>query len=887
MPIASGLRPSVLAARERLAAGREKIRQRHARGTPGVQVSGALADLFDAIVLDLAAVALADLGEDGPDGLGAQVALVAHGGFGRRDVAPYSDVDLMVLHTGRPERVGRLAERLMRDVFDSGLVLGHSVRSIDEAVALALDEPTICTSLMESRFLSGDLTLYGRFAQRFGQQVRRRAGALIGAIDLARQEERQQYGETVHLLEPNIKRSRGGLRDLQLLRWAGFARYGSADADDLLLRGALSKKDQQTVRQAAEFLLRLRNEMHFQAGKSSDVLDRAEQVRVADLFGYAGEPGLLPVERFMREYFLHTDAISHLVTRFVINARPGSKWRAFFELAFSHQVEGDFRVGPTQISATRRGLAKLKANLDEALRLADLANLNDKRIAHATGEAVREAAADYPDQISPRAAARFVSLLSQPAQLGQLLRFLHETRVLEKFVPALVHARSLLQFNEYHKYTVDEHCLRAVERATEFQQDPGPLGVVYRRIKARSLLHLALLIHDLGKGHAEDHSEVGLRIARETAARLRLSPRETETLAFLVHKHLIMSHLALRRDTSDERLVLDFAVEVGSPEALDMLFVLTAADMAAVGPGVLNNWKIEVLGDLHARAMRHLAGSGPALDAQERLAQRRTEVRAALRPAVEEWHERQIAALPAGYLESRATHEIVADLSELRRLGPREVTARGRWVAESQTVEYTIGTYESIVPGVFHRLTGALTGKGLEILSAEINTLADGLVLDRFFVHDPDHPHQAPPADRLASVIEALRQSLLTPSSTPLVFRRVWRSGQGRDRSGLPALPTVVRADNNTSERFTILDIFAADRRGLLYTIARTLFELDLSVSVAKIGTYLDQVVDVFYVTDMAGRKIRDEDRLEEIRRRLLQEIETVERHESEQAAAR
>ena len=275
---------------------------------------------------------------------------------------------------------------------------------------------------------------------------------------------------------------------------------------------------------------------------------------------------------------------------------------------FSHQVEGDYRVTSQHIVATTGGLAKLQTDLSEVLRLCDLANLHDKRIAPATWEDRAKAAPRLNDEMSPELCKQFLSLLSQPYRLGELLRRLHELGVLEKIIPGFTHARCLLQFNEYHKYTVDEHCILAVERATDFMSDPGLLGRVYLGIKQKRTLHLALLIHDLGKGFVEDHSEVGLRIAEETAQRLRLPLRETETLKFLVHKHLAMSHLAFWRDTSDDQVIVRFAVDVGSPEVLDMLFVLTAADFAAVGPGVWNSWKAEVLADLYQRTMQHLAG---------------------------------------------------------------------------------------------------------------------------------------------------------------------------------------------------------------------------------------------------------------------------------------
>lgn len=876
------LRSSLLDIKQRLTEGREKLHERHAKGSPGIQVSAALTDLLDTTILELFDQALVDLGPELADRLRPNVVLVPHGGYGRRDVAPYSDVDLMLLHAPQVARdVAPLAERLLRDVFDVGLTLGFSVRTPRQSYQLARREPQIWTSLTESRYLAGSATLFSHFARRFQRQARRNLRALIDAIEKSRLEERRQYGETVYLLEPNIKRSRGGLRDLHLLRWIGFARYGVTDPDSMQLHGALSPADYRVVRHATEFLLRLRNEMHFFAGKPNDVLDRAEQLRVAEVFGVAGSEAQLPVERFMQEYFRHTMALNTIVSRFVTAAKPGNRWMTILGPLFSHQVEGDFRVEMNRIVALPRGLAKVTTDLGQVLRLADLANLYDKTIAPATSEAIRTALPNMPDEVSPQVAERFLSLLSQPTRLGELLRDLHEMRALEKIVPAFAHARGLLQFNEYHKYTVDEHCLRAVERVTELQSHPGILGQVYRNIKQKRVLHLALLLHDLGKGLPGDHSDVGREIAAQTAERLRMSKRESEALQFLVHKHLRMSHLAFRRDTSDERLAINFAVEVGSPELLQMLCVLTVADLSAVGPGVWNSWKAEVLTDLYVRTMQHLAGDVPVVDTKERLDRRRLKIRAQLTREERSWFEEQIDKLPAPFLMTGTPDQIANDLRQLRGLQPGEVVATGRYSADRGAVEYTVGTHESIGPGVFHRLTGALSSHGQEILSAEITTLDGGLVLDRFYVRDPDYTG-APPEDRLEETAASLRKALMTTEGGTPAFRRVWKSGGRLRMSGPHVLPTQVKIDNSTSERFTIIDVFAADCTGLLYTITRTLYEMGLSVSLAKIATYLDQVVDVFYVSDRdTDKKIADEERLLSIRDRLLGEISSLEARES------
>jgi len=879
------MRPALLVARQRLIDGREKIRQRHSQNTPSAQICNALADLFDSIVLELYESALEDLGEIGPEGLSAHIVIAPHGGYGRRDVAPFSDIDLMILHTSAVRsRVERLAERMMRDISDVRMVLGQSVRTISEACQLARGDATICTSLIESRFLAGSASLYSRFFKRYEHQTRRHARRLMATIDESRHDERAQYGETVYLLQPNVKRSPGGLRDIQLIRWVGFARYGVADPDGLRMADALSKQDHAAIRKASEFLLRVRNEMHFTAGKANDVLDNVEQMRLAELYGYQGSAGILPVEQFMQEYFRMTSAVSHLASRFVRTARSGPRWLEIFSPLYSHRFEDDFRVSRGQVSVRPQALKKVRGDVAQILRLADLANRYNKPIAHHTSEAIRATVQNLPDATTPDVARRFLSLLDHPARLGELLRTLHEITVLEKIIPPFAHARSLLQFNEYHKYTVDEHCIRAVEEATRFAQDKGPMGRVYRAIKRKWMLHLALLLHDLGKGFAEDHSEVGARMSEEISVRLGLSESDAELLRFLIHKHLYMSHLAFRRDTSDPQLIVRFAVEVGSPEALQMLYVLTAADLAAVGPDVLNAWKIDVLTYLYRRTMEHLLGDAPALRVESWFHQRREQVFAALDPAEDRgWWSKQLAALPASYLEKTPVPAIIAEMTPLKRLSPRDVSAQASFVSKIGAVEIMVGAYEDITPGVFHKLCGALASQGLQILSAEINTLADGLIFDRFCVHDPDYA-EIPPQSRFTEVEQAVVKCLTNPENTQPAFRKVWRAGDKPTAGELQPLPTQVRIDNNTSDRFTVVEFFAADRMGLLYTIGRALFELRLSVSLAKIGTYLDQVVDVFYVTDQEGRKIQDEERLDQIRGKLLSAVRDLEQTEAESA---
>ena len=434
--------------------------------------------------------------------------------------------------------------------------------------------------------MGGSAALFAHYMRQFRRQMRRRARWLMAAILDDRLEEQYRYGETVFLLEPNIKRSRGALRDIQLIRWVGFVRYGTADPHELHARGVLTQEDLRAIERASEFLLRLRNELHFHAQQSADVLDRADSSASPSCAAIRPWPACCRSNSSCGITFAIPRAVSHIATRFVAKAQSRDRLARLVTALFGHRVEDGIHVGPAGILATRRGLELLRGDLTAIMRLVDLANLYDKPIAAATWEAIRRDACHLPKALPPpEACHHFLSLLGHPARLGPLLHDLHDAHLLERFIPEFRHARGLLQFNQYHKYTVDEHCLRAVEFATALWSDRGPLGRVYRPLTQKHLLHLALLLHDLGKGYLEDHREVGLQIAADAAKRLGLPAHEAEALRFLVHKHMLMNHLAFRRDTADEQLAVQFAVQVGSPELLQMLYILTAADLGAVGPG--------------------------------------------------------------------------------------------------------------------------------------------------------------------------------------------------------------------------------------------------------------------------------------------------------------
>ncbi|UUO07517.1 [protein-PII] uridylyltransferase [Blastopirellula sp. J2-11] len=869
------LRPSVLKAKETLAAGREKLRLQHDQGSPGVQVCTRLTDLFDQIVLDIFEAALVDLGEDGPDGLASKITLVPHGGYGRRDVAPYSDVDLMILHhPSAYARAAELAKRMVQDMSDVGLVLGHSLRTPRQAISLGLSDATIFTSLAENRYLTGSVSLFRTFADQLRNRAVRRFRWLFFAILQARHSERVQYGDAVYLLEPNLKRSRGGLRGIQLVRWLGFAKCGEVEIDSLSLLGVLSDRDRQILRNARNFFLQIRNEMHFHAGKSNDQLDRGEQLRLADRYGYSGTKGMLPVEQFMQQYFVHSSGVRSVVSNFIETIRPRSILYRTLAPLMTHRVDRDIYVGPRVISTSKRWKAEKSGHVSEILRLMDLANLYDRWIDHPTWESIRLRMQTIGEiELDDEGRKRFLSIMSHPPRLGEVLSRLNELGVLEKIITGMPHAKALLQFNQYHKYTVDVHCIETVRCATKYQDREDTLGEAYRSLRSKRILHLALLIHDLGKGFEEDHSDVGARYALETAAKLQLTPRDAESLRFLVQQHLVMSHLAFRRDTTDKDLVVRFAVDVGSPELLKMLFVLTCADFDGVGPGVLNDWKVRVLGELYRASMRHL-GVELEGESSKRLQNKRERLEQLAQTQEDPaWFKRQFNALPPSYLNETPADRIADELAQLHKLPVEGAFVSTTYLADRDIIEITVGTHEQVVPGVFHRIAGAVSSLRMSILAAEINTLADGLVLDRFYVIDQESSGE-PAVERMDDLAAKIKKMVLDKNDAPPNFRSRWTSKASRTAAHVQVLPTEVKIDNGTSEQFSIVEVFAHNRVGLLYAISRAIFQLGLSVSIAKIATHLDQVVDVFYVSDEAGQKIEDEQRLQEISSRLIEAVD-------------
>ena len=643
---------------------RQAIRQRLLAGASGDEVVTATTDMVDGLIVGRYRTAARTGGEALTTAGFQHCCLVAIGGYGRRELAPYSDIDLMFLfHPDAAKVMPELVKQVLHPLWDSGFQVGHSVRTIQDCVDLGLADLTVRTSMMEARFLAGSADLFQQFHARYVRKVVAHGfDTYLDQKVTERQREYQKFGETVYLLEPNVKKSKGGLRDLHLLQWIGAARFHTATIRELSDRGILSQADYRAIKEAKEFLLRVRSFLHTRAGMAQEILTFDEQVWLATHLGFTDRPHLLAVEQFMQQYYRHTMGLHAALMRFVERCRRRSLWQRVVRWLPSPRIDQYFVVDGEALTVPVELRSQVLDRPASLLTLFDLARSRRLNIDPSLLEDIhRQAETLSAEQFhTPETGRTFLSILAGPGT-ARTLEAMHRAHLLEKLVPAFSRVRGLMQFNQYHKYTVDEHSLLAVAKAEALAEHSGVLGEVYREIKRKDLLHLALLLHDLGKGHEEDHSEVGKRLAEETAARLGFDERDSRTLVMLVHRHLLMAHTAFRRDPYDEKVLLPFAREVGTPEVLRKLLALTAADIAAVGPDVLTKWKESLLIELYLRAMQEVSGERETADEPQRLARiasaavGRRPVRSSVRRRTNRSASR---VLPTTWLHSREPIEI-------------------------------------------------------------------------------------------------------------------------------------------------------------------------------------------------------------------------------------
>lgn len=871
--------------RRRVKAINKQAKDLFQRTAAAFRISEAISRETDRFLLETLKESAELLPTDVRDSLDQHFALVAVGGTGRRDPAPFSDVDLLfLLSDSAPPILSDWISQVVRDYWDAGLKLGHAVRTVSDCIAASLDDNQIATSILESRLIWGSRTQYATLEERFRKKViEARKRTFCEECIESREAEQEKHGGAVLSLVPDVKRSRGGLRDWHFLRWMTFAECGSPDPENLVKIGVMTQEDLMQLRHSVEFLSRIRIDLHFQAGKSQDVLTRDEQLRLAEKYGFQSTIGERPVERFMRHYFRYALAISQITKRLQTRYEKKPLAKRLVGLAGNHQEQDGFIVTWDGLDVKASMLPQILSSGDQLLRLFYLSAHFGQLPKPELIEQIRRSITGLPFELTETGANRFRDILRCGSMLGPILRSMDEAGLLELIIPDFANVHCLLQFNQYHAYTVDEHTFRAVEQLTRLKDDESVLGQVYRSIKQPEVVHLAMILHDLGKGFDQDHSEVGTKIAERISLRLGFTESQQAQVMLLVKIHLLMANTAFWRDTTDPKVLIDFSREVGSLENLKMLFVLTKADVTSVGPGVWTDWKSELLIGLYQRTEESFTSEGGPLQESKIREEKRNEILDSLLRDTsidpereEEWLAREFETLPLHYLVETSAREIALDLENVTRLKPESTHVEGTWEEETGLVEYRVYVSPDLAPGCFHRIAGAISGLRMNIMTAHLCTTSRGWVIDRFLVEDNDF-QGAVPYERVMEVSRTLEKVIRGEQSVLPMLNRSGRFQKLQEPTPYAKQPTRLVIDNESSDRCTVVDVFAIDRPGLLYALSRVIFQCGYSVDLAKIGTHMEQIVDVFYITTHDGEKVDDEKSLQHLQSELQSVIDSLE----------
>jgi [protein-PII] uridylyltransferase len=813
------------------------------------------------------------------------MAVVATGGYGRGLMAPGSDIDLLFVLPYKQTAWGEsVAEMILYCLWDMGLKVGHATRSVDECIRQAKADMTIRTAVLESRFLLGDRSLYDQLMTRFDKQVAQGTAREFATAKLAERDERhRRSGRSRYLVEPNVKDGKGGLRDLHTLFWIAKYVYRVREPEELIDHGVFDRAEFQLFRRCETFLWAVRCHMHFITGRAEERLSFDIQRDIALRLGYTAHPGLREVERFMKHYFLIAKDVGDLtaimcaglesreaigvpvLNRMVARLRPRRRRKTLTGTRF---IVDNNRINVASDDAFERDPVNLIRIFALALKHKVAFHPDAMRLATRSLRLI-----DKDVREDEEANELFLGILTAKDDAEIVLRRMNETGVLGRFIPDFGRVVSMMQFNMYHHYTVDEHLLRCIGVLAEIEAGDRPeYGLsndLFKTIlpRHRELLYVALFLHDIAKGRIEDHSIAGARIARRLCPRFGFSPAETELIGWLVEFHLVMSTVAQSRDLSDRKTIENFAAVVQSLERMKLLTLLTTADIRAVGPGVWNGWKAQLLRTLYYETEPVLTGGFSEVNRAQRVAVAQAELRAELKDWSSEDVERYIARhYPAYWLKvdlpARVSHARFVRSAE--EAGKSLATGVGFDTARGVTV-LTVLTPDH--PWLLSVIAGACAMAGANIVDAQIYTTTDGLALDtiavsREFDLDEDEGRRA---IRIADSIEkALIGELKLPE---LVARR----SASKPRSKPFAIEPEVTINNQWSNVYTVIDVNGLDRPGLLYELTTTMSKLNLNIASAHVATFGERAVDVFYVTDLLGAKISSPTRQAAIKRALLQ----------------
>ncbi|NBN65632.1 [protein-PII] uridylyltransferase [Pannonibacter tanglangensis] len=873
-------------------AGREVAQAHLRREGGGLACARRLSHLQDELIRVIYDFALAHVYRITNPSSAERMAVVAVGGYGRGTLAPGSDVDLLFLLPYKQTPWGeQVVEYILYMLWDLGLKVGHATRNIEECVRLSRSDMTIRTAILEARFIWGEETLFQELQTRFDADVVAGTSSEFIAAKLAERDDRhKRQGMSRYLVEPNIKEGKGGLRDLNTLFWIAKYHYRVRRQSELVSKGVLSRSEYKLFVKCEDFLWAVRCHLHFLTGRPEERLSFDVQREIAIRLGYTQHPGLKDVERFMKHYFLVAKDVGDL-TRILCSALEAQHVKSPHSTGFTGLMlrlksprgpsAQPIREAPGFIvengrinAASDMVFREDPVNLIRVFQVADRLNyiLHPElmQLIHRSLSLINAALRDNPE-----ANRLFLSILTSRNQPEATLRAMNEAGVLGRFVPDFGKVVAMMQFNMYHHYTVDEHLIRSIGVLAEIErggaEGENPLASqLIKSIQNRRVLYVAMFLHDIAKGRPEDHSIAGAKIARKVCPRFGLSAAETDTVAWLIEHHLDMSTYAQSRDLSDRKTITDFAQIVQSLERLRLLLILTVADIRAVGPGVFNGWKGQLLRTLYYECEPHLTGGHSQLtrkevvaDAKERLLEKLTHWTTVERQSYVGRH------YPAYWM--RAEIDRAVSHAELIR---RADARNEKFAAEVRTHAFEGVTEITILapdhPRLLSSIAGACFVTGANIVDAQIDTTTDGFALDSIFVgHElPDDADERRRGERITDLIlKTLR------GETPLP-EHIAKKATMKGRMKAFRVAAEVLVNNSWSDNYTVIEVSGLDRPGLLYELTRAIAGLNLNIASAHISTFGERVVDVFYVTDLTGQKIANISRQETIRERLTEAVE-------------
>jgi len=858
-----------------LARGRAEIRRRFDAGGTAVHAVREQSFLVDQLIRGLYDLVTERVYPLANPTAGEKVAIVAVGGYGRGELAPFSDVDLLFLlpykQTPHTEQV---IEYLLYLLWDLGLKVGQATRSVTECLRYAKADLTIRTTLLEARYVWGEQALYTELKTRFDSEILRGTAAQFVEAKLAERDARhQRVGDSRYQLEPNVKEGKGGLRDLHTLFWLAKYIYRIDDVARLVELGVLSAEESARFERAQSFLWTVRCHLHYLAGRPEERLTFPLQTEIGARMGYTDHAGTRGVERFMKHYFLVAKDVGDLTRIFCAILEIDQKgkrrlswlrWGQTRRRLDGFGLDGDRLTIPAEDFFKKDPVA--------LLRLFHVAQEHDLDIHPRALRAVTQSLrlVDARLREDPEANRLFLEILTSKKNPEIALRRMNEAGVFGRFIPDFGRVVAQMQYDMYHHYTVDEHTLFAIGILHQIEtgqlEDELPVASdIMPTIVSRRALYLATMLHDIAKGRGGDHSQLGEKIALKLGPRLGLSAEETETVAWLVRWHLLMSSAAFKLDIGDPQTIQNFVDRVQSPERLKLLLVLTAADIRAVGPKVWNGWKAALLRELYHTALDVISG-GLTVEARD---SRIAGAQAAARAMLADFTDEEFAAFtsrgyPFYWLSLDAeTHARHARLMREADVSGAPLTVEKRIDRARAVTEITLYTADH--PGLFSRIAGALAVSGANIVDAKITTMSNGMALDTLWVQDHDGtPFDRP--DKLAKLAFTF-EKVLTGDLKPHI--ELERKPAFPSRMSAFTVPPRVLIDNLASRSHTVIEVNGRDRPGLLWEVTRELTRLSLQVSSAKISTYGEKVVDVFYVKNLFGHKVEHEQKLAEIRTAL------------------